>query len=328
MGKKETKHDANGKASVEYGACSERIKKAVSFHMSRHSQHIPGSKTKLVVRPSSIYLLLSPKNMSTSIALQNLSISDADNNTVRHRKSSRTHVKSRSSEDDDPWLDTPHDREFSSRPLDPRSLKPTAVYWISPHALLSKKITILNLTKDMEVPYTGMTAEYKAEIKRTMKDHSFAPVLTCHRRTWLGLKYEITDDQSAHVAHWSHAWSSFGESVLTFPVDSAHSSHAITLSNKRWGLRTESFVYNSQPYVWQMDSLWHSTNMTLYRITGSGEQQIKTEVAKYAQKWWGSFVTGGTVVVDGTEIDGAVACLTLVVVLKKKRQRAAERHEG
>jgi hypothetical protein len=68
--------------------------------------------------------------------------------------------------------------------------------------------------------------------------------------------------------------------------------------------------------------------MTLYRVTRSSEQQKKVEVGKYAQKWWGSFVTGGTLVVDGKEIDGVVACLTLVVVLKKKRQRAAERHEG
>jgi hypothetical protein len=85
---------------------------------------------------------------------------------------------------------------------------------------------------------------------------------------------------------------------------------------------------NSQPFFWEMDSLWHSTNMTLYRVTGSGEGQKKIEVGKYAQKWWGGFVTGGTFVVDEKELDGVVACLTLIVVLKKKRQRAAERHNG
>lgn len=117
-----------------------------------------------------------------------------------------------------------------------------------------------------------------------------------------------------------------GEAVLTFPDDSHHSSHPIKLVNKRWGLRTESFVYSSQEYIWQMNSLWHSTSMSLYRVTGSGKHQTKIEVGKYAQKWWGSFVTGGTFVVDGNEIDGVVACLTLIVVLKKRRQRAAERH--
>jgi hypothetical protein len=201
------------------------------------------------------------------------------------------------------------------------------VYWITPHGWLSKTVGILDLTKDVGMAYTGMTDDYKAEIKKTMKDHSFTPVLTCHRRNCFGLKYEISDDQNTHIAHWSHPWSSVGEAVLTFPDNSPYSSHPIKLSNKRWGLRTESFVCNSQEYIWQMDSLWHSTNMTLYRVTGSGEQQKKVEVGNYAQKWWGSFVTGGTLVVDGNEIDGAVACLTLVVVLKKKRQRAAERYD-
>jgi hypothetical protein len=266
--------------------------------------------------------------MSTAVALQNMANSQADDNTLRYRHTSDTHMKPTSSDAGDPWLDTPHDTESTSLPLDSRPLKPTAVYWITPHGFLSKTITILDLTKDLDMPYTDMTADYKAEIKKTMKDHSFAPVISCHRRSWLGLKYDITDDQNAHVAHWSHPWSSVGEAVLAFPDNSLHSSHAIKLTNKRWGLRTESFVCNSQQYMWQMDSLWHSTNMALYRVTGIGEQQRKVEVGRYAQKWWGSFVTGGTLVVDGNEIDGIVACLTLVVVLKKKRQRAAERQEG
>jgi hypothetical protein len=69
--------------------------------------------------------------------------------------------------------------------------------------------------------------------------------------------------------------------------------------------------------------------MTLYKVFGIGEQQRKVEVAKYSEKWWGSCTTGGALVVDtreGEGIDGVVACLTLVVVLKKKRQRAAERY--
>lgn len=64
--------------------------------------------------------------------------------------------------------------------------------------------------------------------------------------------------------------------------------------------------------------------MTLYKTL----EENKVAVGKYAQKWWGGFVTGGTFVVDEGEIDGLVACLTLCVVLKKKRQRAAERNSG
>ncbi|KAF1849374.1 uncharacterized protein K460DRAFT_89874 [Cucurbitaria berberidis CBS 394.84] len=267
--------------------------------------------------------------MSTAIALQDMGTSqNGEKGTIRHRTISKSHTKSSISSEDDLWIDTPHDTECSKLPLDTRPLAPTAVYWISPHGLLTKKITVLDLTKDMSVSYSGMTNEYKEEVKKTLKDHSFSPAITCHRNNWLGLKYNVTDDQDNNIAHWSHHWTSVGEAILTFADNSPHSSHPISLRNKRWGLRTESFVLDSVPYFWEMDSLWHSKNMTLYRVVGSEEHHKKTEVAKYAQKWWGSFVTGGTLVVDEKALDGVVACLSLVVVLKKKRQRAAERHNG
>lgn len=267
--------------------------------------------------------------MSAAIALQDVGEPhNKDVGTMRHRTISKSYTQSSVSEGD-PWLNAPHDIESSKLPVDTRSFSPTAVYWISPHGMLTKKITILDLSKDISVPQGGrITPEYKEEVRKTLKDHSFTPKITCHRSTWLGLKYTITDDQDNTIAHWTHHWSSVGEATLAFPEDSPHSPHNITLRNKRWGLRTEAFVLNSVPYFWEMDSLWHSTNMTLYRVVGSREHQEKVQVGKYAQKWWGGFVTGGTFVVDEKELDGVVACLSLVVVLKKKRQRAAERHNG
>ncbi|KAH7068136.1 kinetochore complex Fta4 of Sim4 subunit, or CENP-50-domain-containing protein [Paraphoma chrysanthemicola] len=252
--------------------------------------------------------------MSTAIALQDMGpTAQKDMTTIRHRAISKSHTStSMTSQEDDPWLKTPHDVESSKLPLESGSFSPTAVYWITPHGLLTKNITVLDLTKDMDVPYTGMSNDYKTQVKKALKDHSFTPAINCHRTNWLGLKYDITDDQNKHIAHWSHHWTSVGEATLTFPDDSTHSAHRISLRNKRWGLRTESFTVNSQPFFWEMDSLWHSTNMTLYRVTGSGETQKKIEVGKYAQKWWGGVVTGGTFVVDEKELDGVVACLTLI----------------
>jgi hypothetical protein len=187
---------------------------------------------------------------------------------------------------------------------------------------------VLDLTKDMDVKYTGMTDEYKAQVKKTMQDHSYTPAITCNRNGLFGLTYNVVDDQDKHIAHWSHPWSSLGESILTFPEGSDHSSHPISLKNKAFAMRSEVFTVNSQPYMWEMDSMWHSTNMTLYKVTGTGEAEKKVEIGKYAQKWWGGFVTGGTFVLDEDEINGVVACLTLLVVLRKKRQRAAERNPG
>lgn len=285
--------------------------------------------------------------MSTAIALQDIStVPSKDTSTVRHR----TIYKSPTTDSEDPWLREPHDEGTTTLPLDSTSLQPTSTYWITPHGMLTKTITILDLTKDMTLPYTGMTSEYKDAVKKALKDHSFTPILSCKRLTWLGLKYDITsprtssnenkpqdetgdadaggDSSDVHIAHWTHPWTSTGEATLTFPSSSPHSTHPISLRPKRWGLRTESFVLDSVPYIWEMDSLWHSTSMTLYRVVGSGESERKVEVAKYAQKWWGAFVTGGILVVDEREVDGAVVGLSCLVVLKKKRQRAAERRSG
>lgn len=256
--------------------------------------------------------------MSTAVALQDMDYSmSKETRAVRQRRID--------SSQQDTWLDSPHDVS-STISLDSASFKPTSVYWITPHGMLTKAITILDLTQDMSVLYTGLTDEYKAAIKTTLKDHSFTPLITCHRQNWIGLKYDIQDNQGKHLAHWSHPWISAGEAVLNFPSDSQHSSHPISLKNKTWGLRTEIFTLNSQPFFWEMDSAWHSHNMTLYKVLSTGEHQKKTEIGKYSQKWWGSVATGGAFVVDDKAIDAVVAALTLVVVLKKRRQRAAERY--
>jgi hypothetical protein len=252
-----------------------------------------------------------------------------DDRTIRHRTGFQADTAPSSSiEDEDPWLQTPHDDETSKLPLEARPFVPTAVYWITPHSTLTSKITAIDLSKDIDIPYSGMTNEYKAQVAKTLQDHAYSPTITCTKNGWFSMTFDITDDQNEHIAHWSHPLSSLGEAVLSFPLDSPHSSHPISLQNKTWGLRSETFIVNSQPYFWEPDSYWHSTNMTLYKVTGSGEAEKKVEIGKYAQKWWGSIWTGGTFVVDEKEIDGIVACLTLIVVLRKKRQRAAERSPG
>jgi hypothetical protein len=265
--------------------------------------------------------------MSTAIALQNVGPAQPeDAATIRHRTVLKPdNNASKPSHEDDAWLNVAHDSETSKLPLESQPFTPTNVYWISPHSTFASKITILDLTKDMNIPYTGLTDEYKAAVTKTLKDHTYTPAITCTRSDWFGLQYDITSSQNTYLAHWSHPWTSMGSALLTFPSSSPHSTHPISLQNKTWGLRTETFTLDSQPFFWEMDSLWHSTNMTLYKVTGSGEMERKVEAGKYAQKWWGGFVTGGTFVVDQGQIDGVVACVTLVVVLRKKRQRAAAR---
>ncbi|KAH3975312.1 hypothetical protein HBH98_099260 [Parastagonospora nodorum] len=266
----------------------------------------------------------------TAIRLHEVKLTQhgTDKGAIRRRTVKADTTPNTLSETEDPWLETPHDDETSKLPLESRPFIPTSVYWVSPHSTLASKITVLDLSKDMDVQYSGMTDEYKAQVAKTMQDHSYSPAITCTRNGWFSMNFDITDDQDKQLAHWAHPWSSFGEAVLTFPTDSTHSSHPISLKNKMWNTRTEAFTINSQPFLWEPDSHWHSQNMTLYKVTGTGDAEKKFEIGKYAQKWWGSVWTGGTFVVDDREIDGVVACLTLVVVLRKKRQRAAEKNPG
>lgn len=262
--------------------------------------------------------------MSTAIALNDI---HADATTLHHRthsKPSPTHISE--TEQNDPWLDTLH----AASPSPSQSFVPTHTYWITPHGLLTKNITILNLTHDIAMPYTGLTAEYKAAVQAALKDHSFTPTWTCERINWLGLRYNITDTHGRLVAEWTHPWTSVGAATLTFASESApEGMHTLTLKPKKWGLRTEVFVLNSVQYIWEMDSTWHSTHMTLYKVFGEGPTERRETVAKYTEKWWGGVVTGGVLVIDEREEWMAMAsCLSAVVILKKKRQRAAERRSG
>lgn len=245
--------------------------------------------------------------------------------TIARRRS--TSAKSRRSDASDNSADhetNPQDSLTAALPQDSPTFAPTHTFWVTPHSFFTRNIPVYDLTADISTPYTGISPAYKTAVQKALKDHSPSPCYTFVRQNWKGLKYSITDSTDATVCDWKHPWSSVGEAVLTFPADSIHSTHAVSLKNRRWGLRTETFVVDSVPYEWQSDSLFVSQYITLYKVLG--EQRI--EVGKYAAKWWGSWSTGGTFVVDTREVDELVAVASLVVVLKKKRQRAAERSGG
>ena len=84
---------------------------------------------------------------------------------------------------------------------------------------------------------------------------------------------------------------------------------------------------DSVPFVWEMDSRWHANGMGLFRVTGKGEgeEEEKVEVGRCMQKCWDVLKSNGAAfVVDEGDVDGLVAILSLLVVLKKKRQRQGE----
>lgn len=73
-------------------------------------------------------------------------------------------------------------------------------------------------------------------------------------------------------------------------------------------------------FEWNCDSWLLANRMTLHKKLG-GKRLV---VARYAQRW-GSWVTGGVLLVQEGEINALVAVLTAVVMLRKMQQRAGER---
>lgn len=267
--------------------------------------------------------------MTTSVAMQDLPPKDTEG--LRQRTNAPPNT-STNHEPEDPYPTIDHSSPGAA--IAP-TFKPTHTLWLTPHSMLTKSIPILDLTPTLTVPYTSLDSTYKTAVKSALKDHTHTPIYTIQRGNWMGLKWKITTQNASgneeEVANWKHPWLSVGEAVLSFPEGSPHSSHDITLKPKRWGFRTENFVMDSVLYQWEMDSLLHSHGMSLFKILpalSADEKERKVEVAKYSQKWWGAFVTGGVVMVDSREVDVLVAVLSLAVVLKKKRQRAAERSGG
>jgi len=203
--------------------------------------------------------------------------------TIAHRRSTSA-INSRPNPSEDPssYENQPQDTLSASLAQDSPGFAPTRTFWVTPHSFCTRAIPVYDLTVDISTPYTGLSPAYKTAVQKALKDHSPSPCYTFTRQSWLGQKYSITDSQSTTVCNWKHPWSSVGEAVLTFPTNSEHSTHPVSLKNKKWGLRTETFVVNSVPYEWQSDSLFVSQYVTLYKVLG--EQRV--EVGKYAAKWW------------------------------------------
>jgi hypothetical protein len=130
----------------------------------------------------------------------------------------------------------------------------------------------------------------------------------------------VLDSAGTEVATTKQQAISFGKAWLRFPAGSPHAAHELLLTPVKWYRRTNEWVHNSVPYQWRCDSKYLANRMTLIRRIGGRD----IVVARYAQRW-GSWITGGVLLVDEKEIDPVVAILTCNVMLIRMMLRAAER---
>ncbi|EED20760.1 hypothetical protein TSTA_039570 [Talaromyces stipitatus ATCC 10500] len=109
----------------------------------------------------------------------------------------------------------------------------------------------------------------------------------------------------------------FGVTNITFPSNSLHSSHPITVRPTNATRRSQSFVHDSVSYAWDVNKTLFPGGgavLSLYKGVGSTK---KIEIGRY-QSDNGKVIPGGVMVIDSDEVDVLIAVLTLLAVLAQR----------
>jgi len=109
----------------------------------------------------------------------------------------------------------------------------------------------------------------------------------------------------------------YGVTNITFPANSLHSSHPITVRPASVDRRSQSFVQDSVSYAWEVNTrLFPGGGGVLSLYKGIGATK-KIEIGRY-QSDNGKIVPGGVLVIDAEEVDVLVAVMTLLSVLSQR----------
>jgi hypothetical protein len=205
---------------------------------------------------------------------------------------------------------------------------PNRIFYIVPHNLFSTETKVVDLTGTLPNTYTGgdISNELRDAARNAGNDKFLAnsPIYIIKRPHWWSTKstaYSVSQGEPFNeLAYWKQPYTSVGTAHITFPDSSPDSTHELTISPPWLMSRTNTWVQDSVQYEWNCDSQLLANRMTLHKKVG-GKRLV---VARYAQRW-GSWVTGGVLLVQEGEINALVAVLTTLVMLRKMQQRAPER---
>lgn len=198
-------------------------------------------------------------------------------------------------------------------------IKPTRTFHIVPHRSLTKTIKVLDITNQVTAAYG--TKDFEDQAKQGAKTSPPNACLTVTRSPhWYSNQFIVkSPTEQGQVAEWKGGLLSSSASYLSFPPESPHSAHDITVGVKGFWKFKEQFVKDSIAYIWQPDNVLTMRQFTLWKLIG----QDKVEVGRYWQGYQ-PFATGGTLVLNTNEVDDVVGILTCIVVLRKKRHRDGE----
>jgi hypothetical protein len=205
------------------------------------------------------------------------------------------------------------------------------ILYIEPHLTPGKGITIHDVTGHVTVAYDDFSDTFRQVARDAVQSPAVAaaPLLTIRRGSFWKATLRVCAGASKteELVAWKASRHSRGRNRLVFPAGSPHDRAAqgtVEMKPERRFLgRAEAFVVGSVLFTWRMESSWNSRRFTLFEAVGGGEE---VEIARFRQV--SLMRAGGVLVVDPDKIDPVLAATTACVMLRKIRQRQAERSSG
>lgn len=187
------------------------------------------------------------------------------------------------------------------------------------HSIGLISATVVDLTPLVEA--RPLTDELHKEVRGLIKASRIEPYLVATKKHLLSLRFLISKPNEPQVAEWKAACWSPGTSQITF---ASQPLEPVVMKPKSMFCRDEKFEYEGVTYTWKSES-WCQSRMTLYKHLASEKGAIVDEVVGRFRSGWSS-CSGGTLVLE-KGVDDVVGIVTLLVMFKKRRQRANE-HSG
>jgi hypothetical protein len=206
----------------------------------------------------------------------------------------------------------------SETPEELMNIKFTRVVWVALHNALSITIKVYDITSEvLDKP------DMFKEAKTISKSLGKRPLTYSLKQKGWWKDYELIDGDSSDakstlpvIANWKPSFYDMMDQKFSFPPESTHSDHDITLKRIKMTTRMETFIKDSIEYFWRFDKVLVRSKLSLIKRVGQEEKVVARFDGPFP-----TFRICGALAVDEEEVDFIVAMLTCCGMLRKDRQR-------
>lgn len=199
------------------------------------------------------------------------------------------------------------------------NFRPTHILHITPPPIVPslKSCAAYDLTPHITAPLTD-TKNFKREVHASLKTvlATSPPFLACTKPTRFSRTSLVSTAAGTNILEiYASVWKVY---LATVKWVDGNTHPEVAVKQEAIMSRTMSFVYNSRMYKWKWDML-APAKLVIEDAKGN-----EVTVARYVLK--GTWLMGGVLAVDeGAGVDIALVFATLVICLKKERDRRARR---